>query len=76
MALGCLHRSLAVEEWGALKYGYHKDDSFERPVGAFDLFILDAAPEGDLDDVRAGSPGSLSCCFQPYLHINVVDDRD
>ena len=54
MALGCLHRSLAVAEWAALKYGDQRDDSFERPVGAFDLFILDDAPEGDLDDVSAG----------------------
>lgn len=54
MALGCLHRSLAVAEWASLKYGDQNDDSFERPVSAFDLFVLDDAPEGDLDDVSAG----------------------
>ncbi len=53
VALGCLHRSLAVQEWAALKYGEQKADSFERSVGAFDLFILDDAPEGDIDDVSA-----------------------
>ena len=53
MALGCLHRSLAVAEWAALKNA-DGEVSFERSVGALDLFILDDAPEGDVDDVSAG----------------------
>jgi hypothetical protein len=49
-----MHRSLAVDEWAIARYGDHKDDSFARAVGAFDLFILDNAPEGDMNDVSAG----------------------
>ena len=43
-----------MQEWVALKYGEQEDDSFEESVGALDLFILDDAPEGDIDDVSAG----------------------
>jgi hypothetical protein len=42
-----------VEEWAALKSGDQNDNSFERSVGAFDLFILEDAPEGDINDVSA-----------------------
>jgi hypothetical protein len=49
-----MHRSLAVDEWAILRYGDRKDDSFARAAGAFDLFILDEAPEGDINDVCAG----------------------
>ncbi|KAF7504116.1 hypothetical protein GJ744_002685 [Endocarpon pusillum] len=51
VALGCLHRSLAVQEWAALKDGEQQDGSFEKSVGALDLFILDDAREGDIDDI-------------------------
>ncbi len=68
VVLGCLHRSLAVQEWAALKYGEQKDDSFERSVGAFDLFILDDAPEGDIDDVSASSV--LGLLWLPITYHN------
>jgi hypothetical protein len=60
VTLGCLHRSLAIDEWDALKYGEQKDNLFERAVTALDLFVLDAAPEGDMDDVSSGHPESFS----------------
>jgi F-box protein 21 len=52
VVLGCLHRSLAVAEWASLKNG-DGEASFERSVGALDLFVLDDAPDGDVDDVSA-----------------------
>lgn len=52
IALGCLHRSLALDEWQNLKFRDENDDSLERAVGAFDLFILDERESGDLDDIH------------------------
>lgn len=42
-----------MEVWAGSRNGDPKDDTYERVVGAFDLFVLDDAPEGDLDDVSA-----------------------
>jgi hypothetical protein len=75
VALGCLHRSLALEEWEALKSGTQKDESFERSVGAFDLFILDEAPEGDLDDVSLKVVVCLHVTFHPWNHVDVLLER-
>jgi hypothetical protein len=69
-----MHRSLAVDEWAILRYGDQKDDSFARGVGAFDLFILDEAPEGDINDVCAGRSGPFLHSFQPLFHVNVTID--
>jgi F-box protein 21 len=52
IALGCLHRSMALDEWQNLKLRDVNDDSLERAVGAFDLFILDERDSGDLDDIH------------------------
>ncbi len=68
VALGCLHRSHAVREWVGLKYGEQKDHSFERSVGAFDLFILDDALEGDIDDVGGRPVVCLSLLPVTYHH--------
>jgi F-box protein 21 len=52
IALGCLHRSLALDEWQNLKFRDENDDSLERAVGAFDMFILEERESGDLDDIH------------------------
>jgi F-box protein 21 len=52
IALGCLHRSIALDEWQNLKFRDENDDSLERAVGAFDMFILDERESGDLDDIH------------------------
>lgn len=52
IALGCLHRSIALDEWQNLKFRDENDDSLERAVGAFDMFILDERESGDLEDIH------------------------
>ena len=74
MALSSLHKSLALEEWAALKRGNQKDDPFERPVGALDLFILEDGPEGDIDDVSVGELLPLNP-FWPIYHANLPCQR-
>ncbi|KIV96654.1 hypothetical protein PV10_00492 [Exophiala mesophila] len=55
--LGCLHRLMAVEEWLALRSQSEEtpsstsSTSFERPLAALDLFILEHRPEGDIEDI-------------------------
>jgi hypothetical protein len=66
-----------VAEWAALKNG-EGEVSFERSVGALDLFILDDAPEGDVDDVSAGGSGLMfrpSRLFQPATVIKLRVDQ-
>lgn len=51
-----------MEEWATLRNDRQgqQGDSYERAVAAFDLFILDDAPEGDLDDVSLRGTSSFS----------------
>jgi hypothetical protein len=51
VALGCLHRSNAIDIWATLKHEAQEDTLFERSVSAFDLFILDDVHGADLDEV-------------------------
>ena len=60
-ALGCLHRLIAVEEWLTIKSGEESANSFEKPLAALDLFILEERAEGDPDDVSTGSGILLLC---------------
>ena len=48
--LRCLHRSMAIKEWFRIRHG--KEQSLERALGAFDMFILDDR-RGDFDEVQA-----------------------
>ena len=41
----------AVEEWLDLKSGRDYVDSFEKPLAALDLFILEEQATGDINDV-------------------------
>jgi hypothetical protein len=54
-ALGCLHRTLAIQEWLGLKYGEDTADATERSFAALDMFILDERPDGDIDDAKPPS---------------------
>ncbi|KAJ5110731.1 hypothetical protein N7532_001266 [Penicillium argentinense] len=47
--LTCLHRSIAIPEWVKLRRG--EAVSFERALGAFDLFIPESG-YGDLDEIE------------------------
>ena len=56
---------MAVEEWLALRSSSEETSSstssqsstsFERPLAALDLFILEQRPEGDIEDVSSASP--------------------
>ncbi|KAJ5219778.1 hypothetical protein N7468_008982 [Penicillium chermesinum] len=47
--LTCLHRSIAIPEWAKLRRG--EPVSYERAMGAFDLFILQSG-FGDLNEVQ------------------------
>lgn len=46
--LGCLHRTIAVQEWVQLNDG--GSASLERALAAFDMFVLNDG-EGDFDCV-------------------------
>lgn len=70
-----MHKSLALEGWAALKQDDQNDDSFERSVGAFDLFILEDAPEGDIDDVSAAESLHLVMpIIKPSYCVDVFDE--
>jgi len=43
----------AVEEWLDLKSGQAYVESFEKPLAALDLFILEEQATGDIDDVSS-----------------------
>lgn len=72
--LGCLHRLIAVEEWLAIKhasmpYVQESSLSYERPLAALDLFILEEQREGDVDDVSK-PPESDEC-----IKLTTIDIR-
>jgi F-box protein 21 len=46
--LGCLHRTIAVQEWAKQKDG--GSASLERALAAFDMFVLNGR-EGDFNCV-------------------------
>ncbi|KAL2404003.1 hypothetical protein ABEF95_001291 [Exophiala dermatitidis] len=52
--LGCLHRLVAAEEWAPMDAEPDpRNDQYERPLAALDMFIIDERAEGDIDDVIA-----------------------
>ncbi|KAH0543989.1 hypothetical protein FGG08_001756 [Glutinoglossum americanum] len=55
--LGCLHRTMAIEQWSKLKFG--EDVPLERALGAFDMYLLHDR-EGDIDEVSEISGGITS----------------
>lgn len=56
-ALGSIHRGIAVETWIQLRDFPMAEQSLDRALGAFDMFVLHDAPN-DIDWVR-----SLTCCW-------------
>jgi F-box protein 21 len=54
--LGCLHRTLAIEEWSRLRN--RQSVTLERALSAFDMFVLHER-YGDFDEVclRSGMKG-------------------
>lgn len=54
VALGCLHRTVALEQWIGIRDGAGSDDGEDvvvRALAALDLFVLDQEEKGDVDDV-------------------------
>ncbi|KIY02788.1 uncharacterized protein Z520_01253 [Fonsecaea multimorphosa CBS 102226] len=52
-ALGCVQRLLAVEEWTTIKAAEHYPDAVERSLSAYDMFILEERPQGDMSEIFA-----------------------
>ncbi|ETI25274.1 hypothetical protein G647_04649 [Cladophialophora carrionii CBS 160.54] len=73
-ALGCLHRLMAVREWTAVK---QRDsvNSYERSLGAFDLFILEEQLEGDLSDIHARLTSYAASVRQAHPDIDELSPR-
>ena len=60
MALGSIHRSMALEEWKNIHNDVTAADSFVRATAAFDLFIIEARPNSGIDAVNQPFPPSVS----------------
>ncbi|KAI9773438.1 MAG: hypothetical protein M1840_007654 [Geoglossum simile] len=52
--LGCLHRTMAIEQWSKLRFG--EEVPLERALGAFDMYLL-RNKEGDVDEIATWFDG-------------------
>ena len=48
--LGCVNRSLALEQWNKLRFRSDIEDPTERGLAALDMFVLGGSAEGDVND--------------------------
>ncbi|KAJ9611606.1 hypothetical protein H2200_004790 [Cladophialophora chaetospira] len=74
-ALGCLHRLIAVQEWTAVTQR-ETVTSYERSLGAFDLFILEEQLEGDMTDIYARLRSYATSVRQAHPNIDDLSPRE
>ncbi|KAK4946536.1 hypothetical protein LTR10_014388 [Elasticomyces elasticus] len=66
----------AVEEWLDLKSGRDYFDSFEKPLAALDLFILEEQTTGDTDDISARLDSYVASVRKAHPAIDDLSPRE
>lgn len=68
--LECLHRSIALEQWHKLRFRSDIENPTELALACLDMFILEDAIEGDIDDCFRRLDEYVAAVRQAYPDID------
>ncbi|KIW28329.1 uncharacterized protein PV07_08002 [Cladophialophora immunda] len=74
-ALGCVQRLVAVEQWTNLRASGDNVNAVEQSLSAYDMFILEERPEGDMSDIFARLDSYADSVREAHPYIDELSPR-